>query len=300
MSDSLNIALDVAHPATIRAAVELAYAWRDAGGGVVRPLVPGLSTPGPTVRLSLGSLVRPSVVVRFDVAYREAAAAEQLALSIAAWDSLDGLEGWRAMSAPLDNVPHVGRPHWSEPWAITASGSHNRTHDGHQLHVLGGWRPPDRGNVWWPGLPGVVAAVLGRAAYVLGSAGPLAYDAARAGVDVRPDSPSQPSGAALRFENAALAGLVPPSLLGEPTLWQHVAETARAVHDSGEAPLPLMTPAWVATGRDRIREHRAAAPSSWERLRRRQDKFRRDPERFFADSRFKALRAAGKLFFARR
>lgn len=296
--ESLSIALDAVHPATLRAAAELARAWREIEGGLVTPTLAAVPNRGPVVRLGLGSLVRPNVVVRYErpFAPEPARAADVLALTIAAWDSLDGPEPWRLLSAPLGRVPHYGRPEWSRPWVVSTSTQAWSVAAGQQLHVVGGLRPPGRSSVWWPRWPRVVAAVLGRAAYVLGGEGPLTYDAARAGVPVLTRRG--------RVENwrtaGALAGLVPASLLDEPQLWRHVAETAREVHRSKCTPAPLMTPAWVGTGRDRIRSHLAKPTSYWWRLRRRHDKLRRDPRRFFADSRHGILRELGELAFGRR
>ncbi len=304
MAEELSLESEVSHRVTRRAARALARAWRQAGGGRIRMARPDRHNSGPRIKLGLGSLVRPSVVVQFDVPYQSemAAAADRLALTTAAWDSLGDFEAWRALSAPLATIPRLGRPDWSRPWVATLGGGGRRAEQAAaglaQLQVIGGWRPPSLGAVWWPSWPGAVAAVLGRAAYVLGENDPFVYDAIRAGVPLGPtqgsavDTPPDLGG--------ALAGLVPPSLLGEPRLWWHVAQTARAVHETGRAPLPLMTPEWVRLGRDRIREQLAAPPSGWERLQRRHDKLRRDPRRFFADSRFAPLRAFGRVMLPRR
>jgi hypothetical protein len=297
----LTITLDTVHPVALHAAAELARAWRHVEGGRI-----GLRGNGPSVRLGLGSLIRPSVVVHFEQPYEASTAprADQLALTIAAWDALDEREAWRELSAPMDDMPHLGRPSRSKPWAVTLPGAllsrlrrdyAGSSYAGYgapqmQLHVIGGLRPPGRSAVWWPRMERVVAGVLGRASVVLGDADPLVFDALRAGLPVE-------SSAAVAA--GTLAGLVPPSLLGDRRLWEHVADTAREVHRTGAAPEPLMTPAWVARGRDRIREHRAAPPSTWELMRRRYQKLQRDPRRFLSDSRFGALRAIGRAAFSR-
>lgn len=289
---TLSIGLDTAHPVTCRAAWELARAWRNVGGRRARLGGPG---DGPHVWLGLGSLVRPSAVVRFEVPFAEGAAAraDQLALTIAAWDSLGGPESWRVLSAPLSNGPRVGQPSSDRPWVLAMGGErYPRPAAGEQLHVIGGV-PGMEGSVWWPPFSRVAAPLLGRAECVLGGANALAYDAVRAGVAVRTDGGEQDS---LELDGA-LAGLVLPSLTTDPDLWRHVAETARDVHSTRAPPAPLMTPAWVARGRDRIRAHLASPPSPWERMRRRRDKFFRDPKRFFADSKHASLRALGGLAF---
>lgn len=287
--DQLSIVLEAVHPVTTRAAYELSRAWREVGGSV--RLGAGR---GACVHIGLGSLVRPSAVVRFEAPYADAAAADQLALTIAAWDSLDEREGWRALSAPLPSVPHYGQPSPHRPWAVSLRP--RRGDEGErQLHVFGGVPVPRRADVWWPRLSAVVAAVLGRADCVLGERDPLVYDAFRAGIEVRGEA-----GEIDRLElDGALAGLVPPTLNADRRLWRHVAETAHEIHTRGTNPAPLMTPAWVALGRDRMREHLAAPPSPFERLRRRHDKLRRDPKRFFADSKHAPLRALGAALFRR-
>lgn len=291
MSDTLSIELDTAHPMGLYAAAELARGWRRVTGGSVALDVPWRSASGPHVRLSLGSLIRPSIIVHFEQPYEERAAraADVLGLTIAAWDAVGEREAWRELSAPLDRLPHVGAPSRSAPWAVTLPAPARDLSEDSQLHIIGGLRPPTRGAVWWPRMSRVAAAVLGRAAVVLGQDDPLVYDAIRAGVPTEQDDPTIPTG--------ALAGLVPPSLIGAEPLWDHVADTAREVHRAGACPEPLMTPAWVARGRDRIRDHRAAPPSSVELLRRRYHKLQRDPRRFFADSSHGVLRAVGKVAF---
>jgi len=241
------------------------------------------------------------VMVHFEVPYPSelAAAADRLALTTAAWDSLEGSEAWRALSAPLTAIPRLGRPDWSRPWVAMLAGAR---HDAElaagssQLQVVGGWFPPPGDAVWWPGSPAAVAAVLGRVDCVLGDTDPLVYDAIRVGVPLLSD----PAAAAdiPQSSSGGLAGLIPPSLLSDSLIWRHVVHTARAVHETGCAPSPLMTPEWVRLGRDRIRERLAAPPSSWERLQRRHDKLRRDPKSFFADSRFAPLRAFGRVMLA--
>lgn len=287
--DTLTIHVDTAHPMGLYAAVELARGWQRVTGAGVALDVPWRASAGPRVRLSLGSVVRPSVVVTFERSYEEKAAraADVLGLTLAAWDALGEREVWRELAAPLDRFPHVGAPSPSAPWAVTLPTRDRRPSADSQLHILGGLRPPTSGAVWWPPMSRVAAAVLGRAAVVMGRDNPLVYDAIRAGVPT--EHAEVPLG--------TLAGLVPPSLVGADALWDHVADTAREVHRTGDAPEPLMTPGWVARGRDRVRDHRAAPPTSVELLRRRYHKLQRDPQRFFADSRHAVLRAIGRAAF---
>ena len=291
MSETLSTHLETAHPVALYAAAELARGWRRVAGGRVALDMPFVSTRGPRVSLALGSLVRPSVIVRFEQPYEREAArtADVLGLTIAAWDAFGEREAWRELSGPVDHLPHVGAPSRSAPWAVGLPHARASTDQNSQLHIIGGLRPPGGDAVWWPRMARVTAAVLGRAAVVLGQDDPLVYDAIRAGVPTEDEHPSIPAG--------TLAGLVPPSLVGSDQLWDHVADTAREVHRSGASPEPLMTPMWVARGRDRVRDHRAAPPSSVEVLRRRYHKLQRDPARFFADSKHGVLRAVGKMAF---
>jgi hypothetical protein len=291
--DTLTIAIEATHPVTLRAAWELARAWRE-GGGAVRLGIRG--GEGPRVRLRLGSLVRPSAVVHFerDFDADRAAAADQLALTIAAWDALGDADPWRDLSSPLPTTARYGEPSPDRPWALSLA--FRRVGGEHQLHRIGGAPLPRRADVWWPHVPRIVAAVLGRADCVLGESDPLVYDAVRAGVAVQSGDREIER---LRLDGA-LAGLVPPTLTTDAELWRHVADTAREVHRGGRVPAPLMTPAWVARGRDLMRAYQEAPASKWERLRRRHDKLRRDPRRFFADSRHRPLRALGEVLFPAR
>jgi hypothetical protein len=291
---------------------------------------------GPFVELSLGSLMRPAVVVSFGMPFEgnEARAAAELALTTAGWDSLDATEPWRMLSASLQGMPRWGRADATRPWELVDAarslplGDEIRAdaRDGAalQLHVLGGW--PDglaarrsskdkAGAVFWPRTSKVVGAVLGRAACVGDNAGALAFDAQRAGIPVHHEraahllafdaqraqiSGRDPCAAHVldRTEMARLApelaGLVPGTLLEEQELWQLVVEAARAVALRGEAPPALMTPAWISRGRERARRAASQRRSRIELLTRRYDKLRRDPRRFFADSKWRFVRLVGR------
>lgn len=301
MTPELTIAVARAHRVLRRAARALARAWHDVGGQRVCHGRAVATATGPTIRLGLGSVVRPSVTVRFAAPYRPAAveAAVRLALTSAAWDAFGDVEVWRDLSAPLAPIPRWGRPDWSRPWVVALGGGPGCLAQpslaGGQLHVIGGWRPPPRDAVWWPSWPGAAAAVLGRAAWVVGDHDPLTFDALRAQIPV--GGPDEGASGGFSLRDDALAGLVPPSLLAEPRLWRHVATMARELQTTGNLPAPLMTPAWVGLGRQRIRDQLAAPPNGWERLRRRHDKLRRDPRAFLADSRFGSLRALGRLVY---
>jgi hypothetical protein len=309
---TLTIRLASTHPITVRAVLSLREAWREATGGAVR-VATGAGIPaGPHLFLGLGSLVRPSLLVRFALPYPDEAARKPaaLALTSAAWDALDDSEPWRALAAPLGARPRVGRIDPTRRWAVALGRSGVRpddVDDEEQLHLVGGLRPPTGSSVWWPNEPGTVAAVLGRADRVFGArlsdqpisgmGDPLVFDAVRAQIPVAGATVADtPASIAPRLSDA-LAGLVPPSLLDEPSVWSQVAHTARDAHDHEQAPEPLFTPARVQQGRDRITAHRAQPPKGWQKLRRRHDKLRRDPKKFLADSSYAPLRALGKIAF---
>jgi len=284
MTRTLTVTIEAIHPVTSRAAWELGRAWSLAGGRV--RIGVGAS---PRVRIGLGSLIRPSAVIAFERPFvgEEAAKAGRLALTVAAWDALDEHEAWRDLAAPLPS-PRLGTPSDDRPWAVALAA--RPTQPGHQLHLLGGVPAPKGDAVWWPRTARIAAAVLGRAECVLGEGDPLVFDAIRAGIPVRTATGQKTS-----FN--VLAGLVPPALTTDPALWQHVATMAREVH-ADRGPTPLMTPHWVGRARERMRARQAAPADGWERLRRRHDKLRRDPKRFFADSRHAALRLFGQVLFS--
>ncbi len=283
--DPLSIQLRALTRPGWRAARELLRAWEAQPDCRATIRLGRASSPGPGVVIEPGSLVTSSLVIGFDVPFSGEAAedAAELALTTAAWDTLEGAEGWRRLSAPIGRRALRGRPDFDRPWAVAWGGGGDRPAsppEGMQLHVVGGLVPPGRVAVWWPAQRTVTAAVLGRVALVLDRSGPLAWDAQRAGIPLADPPADRPS---------KLAGLVPETLLGEPELWQHVVEVIRRVQD-GAAPPPLMTERWVTRGRDRAREAMQRPASRIERARRRYDKLWRDPDAFLRDSRFVALR----------
>jgi len=286
---TLSIAVRTLHPVGLVAARHLARAWRSTGGNRIR-LAAGPGATGPWVALSLGSLVRPSVVVRFRVPFEGGVAleAERLALTAAAWDSLFDFEPWRALAAPLVGLPRWGRVDVSRPWALVEGSADTGLGDGvepHlQLHVIGGWRMASRDGVWWPASSRIAAALIGRADRVIGNSGALVFDSVRTGLRAR-------TGLA---DSQGLAGLVVPSLLGDVGLWEHVAGVARRIHASGAPAEPLMTRDWVERGRQNLRLRLAAPAPPWEKVRRRYDKLWREPRRFFADSKHPTIRWLGR------
>jgi hypothetical protein len=119
---------------------------------------------------------------------------------------------------------------------------------------------------------------------------PLGLDAERAGVAVHWAEPP----------GDRLAGLVVPSLLQSDELWRAAAANVISVRTGG-APSPLLSPTWLRKGRvlSRSQPKEAALASRWEIALRRYGKFRREPDRYFADSRHAPVRAFGKWWFGR-
>ncbi len=304
MTNALTLSISEVHPVTLRAALALERAAR-AQGRTLRWARGSGPLRGPQVRLSLGSLVRPSVVVSFQRPYAGHAAeqAARLALTTAAWDDLDGAEMWRWLSAPLAGLPHVGALKLKMPWDVVCRADGTAANEGAQLHVLGGRRWVSDA-VWWLPTARAAAAVLGRAARVLDTSGPLWFDAIRAGIPVATPSGSSQIEDARRtsaFEvPLELAGLVPPSLLDDGKLWRHVIEMAEHMEHETAAPAALMTPEWILRGRRCIADRQRAPKTRWERLWRRYDKLRRDPVRFCRDSQYGFVRVCGRFFEAPR
>jgi hypothetical protein len=210
------------------------------------------------------------------------------------------------LSRPLRDLPRLGQPEPRKPWFVTLTTSaleqavqRAREQNG-QVHVLVDqplrttWL---RGAVYWPASKRTAFAVLGRAFAVVpsGPLCPLALDAERVGTPVLWDE---------RFcherASTALCGLVVQGLLPSDELWVAVANNVLAVRD-GAAPRPLLDATWIDKARaSASAQPRAAAlASDWDIALRRYAKFRREPDRYFADSRFAAVRVAGKWWFRR-
>ena len=283
--DSLNIQLRAFTPSGWRAARALLRAWEAQPDCRATIQLGSALSVGPGVVIGQGSLVTRGLVIGFEVPFSGEAAelAAEVALTTAAWDTLEGVEIWRRLSAPIGRRPLRGRPDFDRPWAVAWGGGGDRPAslpEGMQLHVVGGLVPPGRVAVWWPAQRAVTAAVLGRASLVSDRSGPLVWDALRAGIPV-----AEPPGSG----SLKLAGLVPETVLGETELWREVADAIRGIQE-GVAPPPLMTERWVTRGRDLAREAMKQPASRIERARRRYDKLWRDPDAFLRDSRFAALR----------
>jgi hypothetical protein len=259
----------------------------------------GFGATGADITLIPASLVRPTVVVRFDVPFVDDDVVTERALSPLAWEGNLDREIWRELSSPLVNVPHLGRAHDRRPWVVThglealpSAMCVARDMDA-QVHVIG-LGPLDwsshRDVVAWPCIPSVVFGLLGRAVHVVGGGpgDPLLLDAWRLGLPTTGDSDLLPW----------LGGSVPPGLLGHVPLWNEVARTFAQVRDGHPAPA-LFTPHWIEEGR-RLARAGSAVDKAGSPLRlalRRYAKLRREPERFLADSRYRALRGLGRWWF---
>lgn len=302
----LSISLAGRNQSLLLAERQLRQAWANCYGRPRR----GTESAGsqePSVSLIPGSLLSGAVIVRYEQPFHGEAAREAAprGLTAIAWDQPGEFEVWRELGRPLSRLPHRGEPDFSRPWMVTLASeriaskkSEPPRHD-EQLHVIGTAKVPLQHRhrtdaVWWPNLPTVAAAVVGRCESVLGDSDALAWDALRLGVPVinaslnnqRADSTRAPS---------LLAGLVPATLLADRQLWRHVAQTIARLHREGGTPVPLLTPEWIARGRQLAeKEYSPVAVASLERSKRLITKWRRDPERFCADSRHAVLRRLGR------
>jgi hypothetical protein len=287
-TEELTLLAATGHPVVRQAARELERRWVARGGRVVRVTRPSQHNGGPRI----------AVLVRFSLPYsgERALQSARLALTPVAWEGMQGGEAWRALSLTLAGLPHRGKPDLSRPWAVTLGQGRQRAPvvgADVQLHVMGGPVLAVNGSVRWPLEPKTVAAVLGRAAYVIGCRNPLCYDAARLGVPVY-----APPGRAVRDPDRPeldLAGLVSAPLLGDGRFWAHVAEVAAWVCARREAPPPLLTSEWIALGRDNLRQRASIPPPVWRKVQRKYNKYKRDPDRFYADSPYAFVRALGGL-----
>lgn len=253
------------------------------------------------VVLRPGSFVRDTLLVEYRAPFAANERAQAIALSALAWEGLERCEPFRELARPLADLPRLGRADPRKPWVIShgtealLQALEYARERGAQTHVLtNGPRGMLRARdvVYWPAWRTVAFALLGRAAACVASGPmcPLGLDAERAGVPVE----------WLERPGTELAGIVVPSLLRSGELWRLAAENVVRVR-AGGAPSPLITPGLLRKGRVLARAvpQEGALPSDWQIALRRYAKFRREPERFFRDSRYAALRAAGKWWFGR-
>lgn len=286
------------------AALGIARAFNEIAQGE-RPLSiqsGGDMTPGVDLVLHPASLTRPSLIVEFPLPYAEDERATRLALSSAGWDGLDEFEAFRELGRPLYGLPHVGKVHEGRPvvlahtkGALAIALSIAEGCNG-QVHVIGGYPTLARraGDVvWWPALPTTALALIGRSTHVVGCGrvDPLVLDA------VRLDIPVSSEGDLRKL----LPGLVVGSVLGSNEMLSAIATVARQVR-LGRPPPTLLTARWLKHGRALTRAGRTEPKlkPQWELVQRRYAKFRREPERYFRDSRYPAVRQVAKWWFAKK
>lgn len=252
------------------------------------------ASPVCTARLYRASHLRDAVSVLFDVAVAgDLVLSSELALSEAAWDGLDDWEAWQALHGPLTGRSWRGSADPARPWVLVSAEIYralDRTNlaleDHCQWHVIGDGRPRmrlGRGVVWWPDKPSVVAPLLGRATAVIGHMDALAQDAWRAGVTVL--SPANGMPLSQPRSHGLLANLVPATLIDDGDFWKSVLHNLENAHARGNPMPPLFDAAAVRRGREQAEQALRKSPTRWGLVRRRYTKLRRDPDKFFADSR---------------
>lgn len=249
--------------------------------------------PGYVLGIRPASLVRDTVTLDYQAPTRatELSGATAIGASIAAWDGLDVWEPWRSLHAPLPRHLGLGRIDLSRPWMLVDGSDPVACallSDGPdlpwQVHAWGTWaRPHPRVEVTWANPRQQVAAVLGRASVVLGTDGPLVYDAWRAHVEV---APSLRPGTRPLLPGAlqtALAQQIPPALLEEIEIWDHVKAQLLALREGASGVSPTMLPALISVGRNRKLTRLASRPLH-ERTLRKLRKLQREPRAFFRDA----------------
>lgn len=207
----------------------------------------------------------------------------------------DDFEPYRALAAPLPAPLPGALPAYDTRWAIVegVSAAEARARlvtlglADAQLHTFAprSLRSVgiDPSVVRWLDRSAIVAAVLGRASAVVTSDATLAMDAERIGRTLVRVGPPEPRA------RARLVTTVPPVLLEDP-----VFVRALVAHGPDHARERLRD-----LGFRRARLHAVTAggpkPDTLARLGKRFRKLREDPDRFFAESRFQAVRSTGQL-----
>jgi hypothetical protein len=130
--------------------------------------------------------------------------------------------------------------------------------------------------VWWLPTRNVLLSLLGRVHAVVASQGPLAWDAARIGVPVIEPEPVRALPAA--GVERRLACMVPGRLVDDDAFWLMIGSQLADGINSEE----WGTSAWTLLARDSGAAVRGGFPAgTWQR---KLLKLRRDPARFWADS----------------
>lgn len=258
----------------------------------MRAPISGLDPPARDVlRLESGSMLRPLLTVLWgeDEAVQLDSRA-LLGLSSAVWFESSPNERWRRSAAPLLSALRQGTPARDRPWVLVAPGIDAPPSEidrvtglcGSQLHfLLPRTAARQRSSVSWLPARSTLASLFGRLDAVVAPPGPLAWDAARAGVPCYQLESS--SGPPSHLAEWRLARVVPEPLLGAGWFWRDLI---------GE----ILTGTWgTRWGTDRwlrlARTHAAVAETGpLPRLQRKFLKLRREPRKFFVDSKlFRAV-----------
>lgn len=244
------------------------------------------------LRLQRASLVGPAVTVVTHGMTSDVVTESDVLLgaSSLAWWGPREVESWRMRSGPLPKLC-LGRPDARRGWALIDASmfpymagidAFAREND-MQLHVIGNAGPRIDGTVRWVTGSQGLASLLGKMSIVFAAPGPLAWDAARAGILVADASPA--NAAREHCARRRLAHVVPYPLVDDLSFWSELLSQVR----SGEPLAGWGTVAWTARAQ---REPRSAGLSyaTLASLERKLMKLRRDPHAFFAHSRVSWLR----------
>lgn len=277
--------------AALRAARCLAAVWGPGSRLVRGAALPG--RPGYDLSIQPASLLRDTVTLQHHAPTLCAGLRRATAIgsSSAAWDGLDAWEPWRSLHAPLPSHLGLGRIDLGRPWMLVDGGDRaacalfdEAPCLPFQVHAHGCLaRPHPRVEVTWANAGHAIGPLLGRTSIVVGSGGPLIYDAWRAQIEVMPSL--QPGTRPLLppTEDPLLAHQVPPSLLEEEELWKQVKRQLLLLREGAKAVSPTLLPALIEAGRHR-RLARLDSRSPLERVARKVRKLRREPGAFFRDA----------------
>jgi hypothetical protein len=244
---------------------------------------------GRVLRIEPGSRLEPVLTllwgarppVEADILQREA----RLGLSSAILGRGPSGYEWSGRTRPLPERVCVGSPDPNRPWVLvapharvdcTAVAAASGLMDP-QLHYLKP-RPDSTASepVWWLPTRNVLLSLLGRVHAVVASQGPLAWDAARIGVPVIEPEPVRALPAA--GVERRLACMVPGSLVDDEAFWSMIGSQLVDGIKSEE----WGTTAWTLLARDGVGALAGGfAAGKWQR---KLLKLKRDPARFWADS----------------
>jgi hypothetical protein len=284
----ITIQVSPLNPAALRAATAL-----HAHPGLDVTIAPGrranVEPRGHVLAIEPGSRLEPVLALLWgahrsldvEMLRREA----RLGLSAAILGSGPSGYEWSGRARPLPKRACMGIPDPRRPWVLVAP--HARVDSAMvsartglsdpQLHFLGPRRDLTASSpVWWLPTRSVLLSLLGRVHAVVASQGPLAWDAARIGVPVIEPEPVRALPAA--GVERRLASLVPGMLVHDDAFWAAIGSQLA----EGINPAAWGTTAWTLRARHSAVPPSPLSTSTWQR---KLLKFRRDPARFWADSR---------------